>query len=475
LNRRWFDLTGLDPDHASATDALRRVIHPDDVPRLEEAWQAARSSGDSLKIQYRVLDHRTGRYVWHLGLAVPVRDEQTIVRWFGTSTDISTQKEYEESLQTNSRRKDEFLAMLGHELRNPLAACANAVALLQLEDSASQEIVHSRQIIARQLDTMTRLIDDLLDVSRVVQGKIALRRKLIDLALIVNRATSVVQTLVSARRHSILVSVPDHPVIVDVDATRIEQVLVNLLTNAAKYTPPGGQIEVGLTADPSGVQLTVQDNGEGMSPEFIGQIFELFVQGERSADRAQGGLGIGLTMVRNLVELHGGTVEARSPGRDQGSQFMIRLPWPVAASGEVLSADPGFADVPLPLGTNRRVLVVEDNPDVANSLALLLERLGLSCHVVHDGPTALATIETMHPDIVLMDIGLPGIDGYEVARRVRGQHDMAQPVLIALTGYGLPDDRRQGREAGFDHYLTKPVVPSTLYALVRGQEVPAGS
>jgi two-component system CheB/CheR fusion protein len=473
LNRRWFELTGLSFDESCEPGSWRRVIHPNDAPPLEKAWQMARSSGDPLEIQYRLLDHASGKYVWHLGLAVPVRSDQTIVRWFGTSTDISSHKQYEHAMQETSRRKDEFLAMLGHELRNPLAACAGAVAMLQFEDTASREIIQARQIIARQLDTMTRMVDDLLDVSRVVRGKIALRRKPVDLAEIVRRAASVVETLLHARKQLLNISVPDRPVIADVDATRIEQVLINLLSNAAKYTPCGGQIELRLEHDSVTARLIVRDNGDGLAPELIEHVFDIFVQGERSADRAQGGLGIGLTMAKSLIELHGGTIDVHSAGPGQGSQFVVTLPCPASPPGAALKSEPGFTDALPGAMANSHVLVVEDNQDVAKTLVLLLERLGLTCHVVYDGPAALSAIEKLHPDVVLMDIGLPGMDGYEVARRVR-QLQVHQPRLIALTGYGLPENVRLGAEAGFDHYLTKPVMPSTLYALVRGQHVPAG-
>jgi signal transduction histidine kinase/DNA-binding response OmpR family regulator len=387
-------------------------------------------------------------------------------------------------VQENDRRKNEFLAMLAHELRNPLAPIRNAVGILRRYEASDPTQDWSREVIDRQVRQMTRLIDDLLDVSRITQGKIKLKRERVDLLAVVGRAVETSRPLIDERRHELTVSLPPGPVPADADPARVEQVLANLLNNAAKYTEPGGRIDLTGELGDGGLTLRVRDTGVGIAPEMLAGVFEMFTQVDRSLDRAQGGLGIGLTLVKTLVELHGGRVEAHSGGPGRGSEFTVRLP--VAPAGEGTPEGPredAPAAVPHPSPrTARRVLVVDDNADGANALAHVLRLTGHEVRVAHTGPGALSEAEAFRPGTVLLDIGLPGMDGYAVARELGERLRPDRPLLVALTGYGRDEDRRRSREAGFDHHLVKPVDPAALLALLgtggalgpNGQGEPAG-
>jgi PAS domain S-box-containing protein len=357
-----------------------------------------------------------------------------------------------------NRAKDEFLAMLGHELRNPLGAISNAVHVLSRLGDSEARTMHARGVIERQVQHLGRLVDDLLDVSRVMTGKIILQLEPLDLADIVRRSLAALAGSEGGRHHSIAVEIM--AAWVDVDPTRMEQVVTNLITNALKYTPPGGAIHVSVRAEAGRAVLSVRDTGVGIAPELLSRVFDLFVQGERALDRTQGGLGIGLTLVRRLVELHGGTVEATSAGRGRGSTFTVRLP---LASAPALAPSSAPSSAP---ATGRRVLVVEDNDD---SRAMLRELLGLLGHEVHeaaDGATGVARALELAPDVTLVDIGLPGLDGYEVARRIRRDPAGRHLYLVALTGYGLPEDRERAVAAGYDVHLVKPIDPAKLHGIL---------
>jgi CheY-like chemotaxis protein len=348
--------------------------------------------------------------------------------------------------------------MLGHELRNPLSSVRNAIVSASLDPSRRDRALG---IARRGADQLARLVDDLLDVARISRGKIPLRRGRVRVATLVERAVEMTRLLVEERAHALTMSLPDGALEVDGDQTRLEQVLVNLITNAAKYTERGGHIDVRAEEIDGEAVVRVQDDGCGIPAEMLPRVFDLFSQGERGLERAQGGLGIGLTVVRRLVELHGGRVDAYSEGPGKGAEFVVRLPalppLPVAAA----PGSPG----PESVEQRARVLLVEDNPDVAESMALLLELLGHQVTVVHDGLGALDVASTIRPDVILIDIGLPGIDGYEVARRLRQDATM-HPMLVALTGYGRREDKERALEAGFDHHLTKPVEFDALSSLV---------
>lgn len=364
------------------------------------------------------------------------------------------------------RRKDEFLAMLAHELRNPLAPVLNALHYLRNNDADPEALAQTRDIAERQVLHLARLVDDLLDVSRINSGKVQLRTEPIDVNSILAHAVEAARPIIEARRHEIHVHVPDDPLIVKADAARLEQILTNLLTNAAKYTEPGGRIDLSAERDETDALLRVRDNGLGIEPEVISHIFDLFTQEQRSLDRSQGGLGIGLTLVRRLVEMHGGQVVAESQGPGLGSEFLVRLPLLPALSiledDESLDPAQNSDQDSSPL----HILIVDDNVDGARMLTRLVQSWGHEVSLAHDGPTGLEIALAQPIDVIVLDIGLPEMDGYQVARLVR-ERDQANPiVLIALTGYGQADDRRRSTEAGIDHHLVKPVDPPLLRKLL---------
>jgi signal transduction histidine kinase/integral membrane sensor domain MASE1/ActR/RegA family two-component response regulator len=355
-----------------------------------------------------------------------------------------------------NRSKDEFLAMLSHELRNPLGAISSAVHVLERVADPGLA-ARARAIIARQAQHLGRLVDDLLDVSRATTGKISLQHDVVDLAGVVERAAAGLTARHTAGTHDISLAVP--PVRVLGDAVRLEQVVSNLLDNALKYTPPGGRVAVTVRDEDGAAVLTVDDNGVGIAPDLLPHVFDLFVQADRSLDRAAGGLGIGLTLVRQIVELHGGTVEAASAGVGRGSRFTVRLP-PTTAS------PPAPAAVPPPAGSPQRILVVEDNDDARDMLCQLVRLLGHEPHQAVDGVGAVEAALRLLPDLTLVDIGLPGVDGYEVARRIRNEPQGRRLRLVALTGYGRREDRERALAAGFEDHLVKPVDPARLASLL---------
>jgi PAS domain S-box-containing protein len=462
-NRRWFEYTGFTEEQTFSPEGWKLILHPDDVAASEQKWAWAVQTGEPYQVEYRFKDRRTGGYRWHLGRAVPVRDESgRIVRWFGTCTDIDDQKRDEEALRQADYRKDEFLAMLAHELRNPLAPIRNGLHILRMTkvDPSTAERVQS--MMEQQVRNLTRLVDDLLDVSRITRGKIQLRKEPADLAAVVGHAVETVRPLIELQKHELSVSLPQEPVHLEADVTRLEQILTNLLNNAAKYTEPGGHIWLTAGRDNSEVVVRVRDDGMGIPDELFPHIFDMFTQADRALDRSQGGLGIGLTLVRRLVEMHGGSVLVHSDGPAKGSEFMVRLPALPPRQPEVSGPPEQEPAKQVPL----RIMVVEDEVAVAEMLAVLLKLWGHTVRAVHDGPAALATAETFHPEVVLCDIGLPGMNGYQLARQLCRQAGPNKPTLVAITGYGQEEDRRRAQTAGFDHHMTKPVDPAALEALL---------
>jgi PAS domain S-box-containing protein len=370
-------------------------------------------------------------------------------------------------LQEVDRRKDEFLAMLAHELRNPLAPITNAVQILKMPQADTAVVGRARDMMERQVQQLKRLVDDLLDVSRIMRGKIELRKERIDLAAAAARAVETSQPLVEAGGHGLTVSLPSEPVWLNADLMRLAQVIANLLNNAAKYTEPGGRIWLITGREGDEAIVRVKDTGIGIAPALLAHIFDLFVQADHARGRTQGGMGIGLTLVRSLVGLHGGRVEAYSEGPNRGSEFVIRLPaLPDARRGRTAAEAEPAAGPPDSVPARRRVLVVDDNVDAADSLALVLRLEGQDVCVAHDGAKALEVAGTFRPDLVFLDLGMPGMDGYEVARRLRQQPGLEQVVLVALTGWGQAEDRRRTHEARFDHHLTKPADPQVLRRLL---------
>jgi signal transduction histidine kinase len=378
--------------------------------------------------------------------------------------EVSERARAEAALKEADRHKDEFLAVLAHELRNPLAPIRNAVEIMRRSALTDPQLSWSRDVIERQVKHLTRLVDDLLDVSRITRGNINLSRESVAVSTIVARAIETIQPLIAEQRHELIVEVTDESLEVEGDLTRLTQVLGNLLNNAAKYTDPGGSIAVSAHRANTDVEIRVRDNGIGIPPELLPRLFQLFTQVDGAAHRAQGGLGIGLALVRQLVQMHGGTVTAYSKGPGHGSEFLIRLPLRVRVYREAAAAL-GTATVPHRDGVARkghRILLADDNRDALDSLATLLQCDGHEVHTAADGAEALAVAAECHPDVVLLDIGMPKLDGYEVARRIRAEPWGKATILIALTGWGQDEDRRRSREVGFDSHLVKPLDPEAL-------------
>jgi signal transduction histidine kinase len=361
------------------------------------------------------------------------------------------------------RRKDEFLAMLGHELRNPLAPVTTALQIMRIHEGEPSRVARSREIVERQIEHMTRLIDDLLDVSRITRGKIELREQPLLLSAVIERAIESARPLIDERGHRVVLDLPTEPVTFLADPARLGQVFANLLNNAAKYTDVGGRIWLRARVEGNEIVVGVKDDGPGLTKDLRKHAFELFVQGPQTRSRARGGLGIGLTLVRRLVELHGGTVEALSEGPGRGTEFVVRLPLRTAP---VADGAPPTAAVAA-AGPRRRILVVDDNVDAAEALGELLRDYGHEVATAHDGTRALDQARLHRPDIVLLDISMPEMDGYEVAKRIRGELGLGDAILVALTGYGEDRHRRLTREAGFDQHVTKPVDVSKLEELLK--------
>lgn len=361
------------------------------------------------------------------------------------------------------RQKNEFLAMLGHELRNPLAPMQNAIQILTLQSDPPPAQQHAREILERQMHQLVRLVDDLLDVARIIGGRIELRRAPIDLNAAVERGLETAQPVLESRGHAAVTTLHPEPLPVDGDLVRLSQVVANLLTNAARYSPQPGPVFVTTGAADGEVFVSVRDEGIGIDAELLPQVFDLFVQGATSLARTQGGLGVGLTLVKRLVTLHGGSVVARSDGPGQGSEFRVSLPRRAA-----VATNGAEAGVRAEAVRHRRVLVVDDNVDAAESVATILRVAGHVVRTVHDGLGALRTARAFRPDVIVLDIGLPDITGYEVAQRLRATPDFARVPVVAVTGYGQESDRRRAYDAGIDHHLTKPVDMQALESWIGG-------
>jgi signal transduction histidine kinase len=375
-------------------------------------------------------------------------------------------EELNTTLREADRHKDEFLAMLAHELRNPLAPIHNAVQLMRKSNLPPAQASWARDVIERQVRHLTRLVDDLLDVSRITRGKINVNRESLELAAIVARAVETVQPMLARQNHELLIDVTPEPVYVEGDLTRLTQIVGNILSNAIKYTDAGGRIELKGGVVGERVEICVRDNGIGIDPVALPAVFDLFTQASRSTEQAQAGLGIGLALVKRLVELHGGEVEARSEGLGRGSEFVVRLPRllrdPHAAAGNAEAA----AAAPKAAAPSRRILVADDNVDALDSLGELLTSAGHETHKAADGLQALDAAIRLRPELILLDIGMPGLDGYEVARRVRALPWGRDVTLVALTGWGQDSDRRSSKEAGFDAHWVKPLELNRLWSLL---------
>ncbi len=464
LNSRWPEFTGL-PEERIGGDGWVDLIHPEDLPLLLARWRASMASGAPYEVEHRMRD-RKGDYRWMLNRAEAWLDEDgRPVRWMGTLTDIHDKKTGEDELRAQARRKDEFLAMLAHELRNPLAPISNAAQLLSMAALDPQRVRQSSEVIIRQVRHMTSLVDDLLDVSRVTRGLVELERERVDLRAVVASAVEQARPLVDARRHHLSVQGGQGPVWILGDRIRLVQVLANLLNNAAKYTAQGGSIVLAVEAGADEVTVSVRDNGIGIDRAMLPHVFGLFTQAERTPDRSQGGLGLGLALVHSLVQLHGGRVEAHSEGLGKGSCFAVILP-------TVAGPDSTQAEMPSSRAAGsaaaRRILVVDDNVDAALSLADILRSLGHTVATAHGSHAALAQAAAGWPDVFILDIGLPDIDGYALARRLRDIAAGRPARYLALTGYGQAHDRVLARGAGFDHHFVKPVDLAALVDAIGG-------
>ena len=443
--------------------ALPDFVPPTDRPGLEAMLRRAVAGEDRREMRLQSADGTLLPVLFTIN-PLPLRETPLLGL---IVTDLTQQKQHED-LKDADRRKDEFLAMLAHELRNPLAPIRNALHLLKLPEVTGAVAAQAREMMERQVEHMVRLVDDLLDVSRITRGKIKLQKEPVRLTTILSRAVEAVTPLMEARRHQFTASLPAEDVLVEADPTRMAQVVVNLLNNAAKFTPEGGRISLGAGRQGRHAVITVRDNGLGIRADALSHIFDLFVQADSTLDRSQGGLGIGLTLVRSLLEMHGGSVEAFSDGPGRGSEFVVQVPVSEAPRQE--PPGNGVAEG-TPHHASRRILVVDDNVDAAESLALILKLQGDEVRTAHDGPAALEVARAFQPEVILLDIGLPGMSGYEVARTLREEPPFEEALVVAMTGYGQDEDRRRSQESGFDHHLVKPVQPDALYKLLADANV----
>jgi PAS domain S-box-containing protein len=406
---------------------------------------------------------KDGSAFWANVIITALRDSEGRLRGFAKVTRDMTERKRVEALERGEREMTEFLAMLAHELRNPLAPIRNALDLMRIKSAGDSTQEWSRNVIDRQLTQLTRLVDDLLDVGRITSGKIALHKEPVEIDAAVLRAVESVQPLADARGHTLDVRLARDPLLVDGDLARLSQVVLNLLNNAIKYTPDGGRIEVEVAREADLAIVRVKDTGIGMGADLISRVFDLFVQGERALDRAEGGLGIGLTLVKRLVALHGGDILALSEGPGRGSEFVVRLP----ALAQKTTKSRARRDArPRELREPKRVLVVDDNRDSADTITALLLAWGHEARTLYDAQSVISVVAEFQPDVVMLDIGLPKINGYELARQLRQSGNSRHIILVAFTGYGQDDDRRRVREAGFDHHLLKPLEPEALGKII---------
>ena len=465
---------GLQPGTFGGTlEAFLAVVHPDDREFVQQAIVRALEHGIDYQAEFRNV-HAEGTH-WILGKGTVLRGASgEPIRMIGIGMDITERRRLEDELRARAhqlaeqdRRKDEFLAILSHELRNPLAPVTTALALLEAKQHDPHAVASLRRVIERQIWHLVRLVDDLLETSRISTGKIQVRKQRIELREVALAAVEAVQDLVSDRSQDLEVETGAQPILIDGDPTRLSQVIFNLLNNASTYTPEGGRIQLALRRDGEEVVLIVSDNGVGMSPDMIRQAFELFARGTGPEHAGSGGLGVGLALVRRLIELHGGSVSAHSEGPGLGTEVTVRLPAPEVAERPAEGRDRPSLHAKR-AAVQHRILVVDDNVDAAETLAALLELQGHEVAVAHDGERALERVRESVPDMVLLDLGMPGMDGYEVARALRDNPSTRGVRIIAVSGYGRGEDRARTRQAGFDMHLVKPVDPEVLRKVVEG-------
>jgi PAS domain S-box-containing protein len=457
-NSYCFDYTGLTADEIRE-EGWMSAVHPDDSPSVFAQWGQAFETGVPLDLEFRLRRAADGEYRWFRAVGSPVLDsEGRTLRWVGAGIEVHDRRLAEESLRDADRRKDEFIATLAHELRNPLAPLRNGLQIMRMSREPTES---TWSMMDRQLEQLVRLVDDLLDVSRISRGKIELRRERTTLSRIIQQSVETSRPVIDASGHSLTLELPHREIFVHADVTRMAQVFSNLLNNAAKYTEHGGKIRLKVEASGLDARISVKDTGIGIPAHMLPHVFDMFTQVDRNLSRAQGGLGIGLSIVKRLVEMHGGTVEAHSAGDALGSEFVVRMPMVPAESSA--KASNGEHEPP---STRRRILVVDDNRDAATSLALLLKLMGHEVQTAHDGFEGIEKAESFRPDLILLDIGMPKLNGYETARLIRERDWGSDVALVALTGWGQEEDRRKSHEAGFNSHLVKPIEVGTLKSLL---------
>ena len=464
-NKRWYEYTGTAPADMEGW-GWQSVHDPSVLPEVLARWKRSIASGEAFDMVFPV---RGADSVFRnfLTRVNPLRDEQgRVLYWFGTNTDVSEIKRMEEALRESDRRKDEFLAVLSHELRNPLAPIKNIVALLRTNGADASMLEQVLPVLERQVGHLIRLVDDLLDVARINRGDIVLQKRATSLAEIVSAGLETSRPLIDARRHHLEVKLTNAADSIVGDPVRLAQVVANVLNNAATYTGPGGNLEVSTRSVENFAELRVRDNGVGIPPETMKTIFDLFKRGDNAREHPSG-FGIGLALARRLVEMHDGTIGVHSDGPNLGSEFVIRLPIE-RVEHKLVDSAVGHEN----LGAGKRILVVDDNIDVARSLAMLLEAIGADVCVAGDGPSALRAFATEQPAVVILDIGMPGMSGHDVAREIRTRYPDTRAVLVAHTGWGQEDDRRTAAEAGFEFHLVKPADLSALQEILA--KAPAG-
>jgi PAS domain S-box-containing protein len=438
------------------------VLHPDDVEGTMAAWKGCIADGCEWSREHRVkgVDGK-----WHpiLARGAPVRNERgEITAWAGINLDISELKGKEEALREADRRKDEFLATLAHELRNPLAPLRNGLEILERTRSDTPLGSRVRGIMSRQLEQMVRLIDDLMDVSRISRGRISVRREHVDILEAVKTAIESARPVIESAGHKLTVALPADPVMVDGDEMRLAQVFANLLSNAAKYTPRGGEVQVAVTRDAGHACIAVKDNGIGISKTMLPRIFDLFMQVDNAIERAQGGLGVGLSIAQRITQMHGGTLLVASEGEGKGTQFTVRLPL-AHVDEEIANAHRERKKADEAKG--RRILVADDNADAASTLAAMLELMGHEVMTASDGADAVEKAAAFKPDIIFLDVGMPRMNGYDACKRIRAMPGGSRMNIVALTGWGQESHKRLSHEAGFDRHFVKPVSPEDLAAV----------
>ena len=466
FNKQWLDFTGRTIEQ-EMRKGWTQGVHPDDLERCRETYVTALDARTPFTVEYR-LRRQDGQYRWVLENGVPrFAPDGTFSGYIGSCIDITDRKRIEEELRKSDRRKEEFLAVLSHELRNPLAPIQTAVDLLEQAGTGGVESDRELAMIKRQVQNLKRLVDDLLDVSRISRGKIELRKELVELAAVVAQAVDAVRPLFDEHHQDLHVSIPEDSILLKADPTRLEQILSNLLINAAKYTPQGGGIWLDVEQLQSEVLIRVRDTGIGIDADLLPKVFDLFLQGERRVGRSHEGGGIGLSLAKNLVELHEGTITAHSQGSDIGSEFVVKLPMVSRVQSKREQTPQAIQLEASELLPRRRILIVDDNVQAADSLGRLMSVVfGQEVRVVYNGKSALELAGSFLPEVVLLDLEMTGMDGYEVAMRLRERTECSKALIVAVTGWGHEEDRRRSREMGFDLHLVKPVTARDLRAML---------